>query len=263
MRSGIKSIEVGGRLIDALVHANAPLSLKDLAARARLSPSAAHRYLVSYQRLGLVCQDADTHAYDIGSFAVELGVSAIGRSRLLTHAQELLRSVRDRLDESVMLAVWGSYGPVIIAVEESSKPVVMTMRVGATLPLFRTATGWIFAAFMPRTVVKPLMRKEIAADRGPVQQLDETLLEQKLESIRAARLASHSGHLLPGVTATATPLLDSRGTLFAAMSVFGNSENFDASPNGDAATILKQVSHAIGKGLPDRSGPAPSRKPSR
>lgn len=245
MRSGIKSVEVGGRLIDALMRANAPLSLKDLAARAHLSPSAAHRYLVSYHRLGLVSQDGDSHAYDIGPLAVELGVSALGRSKLLTTAQALQRDVRDRLDESVMLAVWGSYGPVIISVEESSKPVVMTMRVGATLPLFRTATGWIFAAFMPRTVIKPLMRVEIAANRGPVQRLDQKSLNQKLDNIRVSRLASHSGHLLPGVTAVATPLLDSRSALFAVMSVFGSSENFDESPDGEAAKILKKVSHGL------------------
>lgn len=245
MRSGIKSVEVGARLIDVLMRANAPLSLKELAGRARLSASAAHRYLVSYQRLGLVSQDRKTHAYSIGPFAIELGVSAMGRSKLLSAAQSLQRDVRDRLDESVMLAVWGTFGPVIVSVEESSKPVVMTMRVGATLPLFRTATGWIFAAFMPRTVVRPLMRAEIAANRGPVEKLDQKSLDEKLDEIRVSRLASHSGHLLPGVTAVATPMLDSRGDLFAVMSVFGSSENFDETPRGSAALALLEASQSI------------------
>lgn len=245
MASGIKSIEVGGRLIEALMRANSALSLKDLAGRARLSPSAAHRYLVSYQRLGLVTQNAQSHAYDIGPLAIELGISALGRSKLLNTAQALQRSVRDRLDESVMLAVWGSHGPVIISVEESSKPVVMTMRVGATLPLFRTATGWIFAAFMPKTVVRPMMKAEITAGRGPVEKLDAKSLEQRLEGIRKSWLASHSGHLLPGVTAVAVPLLDSHGTLFAAMSVFGSSESFDAAPRGDAARALLKAARSL------------------
>lgn len=247
MRSGIKSIEVGGRLIDALMRAHTALPLKDLAARAHLTPSAAHRYLVSYQRLGMVVQDAKTHAYDIGPFAVELGSAALGRSNLLAMAQAAQRDVRDQLDESVMIAVWGSYGPVIVSVEESSKPIVMTMRVGATLPLFRTATGWIFAAFMPRTVVKPLMRREIAVNRGPVDRLDRVSLDRKLSEIRSSRLAGHSGHLLPGVKAVAAPLLDSRGKLFAAISVFGSSENFDETPAGPAARILLKTSQSFGR----------------
>jgi DNA-binding IclR family transcriptional regulator len=239
MQSGIKSIEVGGRLLDVLAHARAPLTLKELALKARLSPSAAHRYLVSYRRIGLVRQDTDTKAYDLGSFAIELGATAIGRSNFLNAVHGLQRALRDQLDESVMVAVWGTHGPVITSVEESSKPIVITMRVGATLPLFRTATGWIFAAFMSQTLIKPVMRAEIAAGRGPVETLSKTGIEKRLAEIRASRLAFHSGHLLPGITAVATPLLDSRGALMAVMSIFGSSEQFNASPSGPAAKLLK------------------------
>jgi DNA-binding IclR family transcriptional regulator len=247
IQSGIKSVEVGGRLLQALARGHTPVTLKELAAEAGLTPSSAHHYLVSYRRLGLVVQDPNTLSYDIGPFAVELGLSAIGRSRQLTAAQELQQKVRDRLDESVMLAIWGSYGPVIISVEESSKPVVMTMRVGATLPLLRTATGWIFAAFMPRTIIRPVMRAEYEAGRPPVERLDRRALDLKLDAIRAAQLVGHSGHLLPGVAAVAAPLLDSRDRIVAVMSVFGSSELFDSSLAGAPAGALKDMAHTFSK----------------
>jgi DNA-binding IclR family transcriptional regulator len=239
MQLGIKSVEVGARVLDVLAQARTPLMLKDLAAKARLSPSAAHRYLVSYRRIGLVRQDVSTKAYELGKFAIELGVSALGRSNFLAAAHESQRELRDQLDESVMIAVWGSHGPVITSVEESSKPVVVTMRVGATLPLFRTATGWIFAAYMPRAISKPIIRAEIAAGRGPVERMGNSGIDKRLADIRSAHLASHAGHLLPGISAVATPLLDSRGALVAAMSIFGSSEQFDASLAGDAAKLLR------------------------
>ena len=240
MQLGIKSIEVGARVLDVLAQARAPLMLRDLAAKARLSPSAAHRYLVSYRRIGLVRQDVGTKAYDLGQFAIELGVSALGRSNFLAAAHESQRDLRDHLDKSVMIAVWGSHGPVITSVEESSKQVIITMRVGATLPLFRTATGWIFAAFMPRTILKPIMRAEIAAGRGPVERLGKSGIEKRLAEIRSEHLAFHSGHLVPGITAVAAPLLNSRRALVAAVSIFGSSEQFDASPTGTAAKLLKE-----------------------
>jgi DNA-binding IclR family transcriptional regulator len=222
-----------------LAQARTLMMLKDLAAKARLSPIAVHRYLVSYRRIGLVRQDANTKAYDLGQFAIELGVSALGRSNFLAAAREMQRELRDHLDESVMIAVWGSHGPVITSVEESSKLVVLTMRVGATLLLFRTATGWIFAAFMPHTILKPIMRAEIAAGRGPIERLGKSGIEKRLAEVRSAHLAFHSGHLLPGITAVATPLLDSRGVLVAVMSIFDSSEQFDSSPAGTAAKLLK------------------------
>ena len=139
--------------------------------------------------LGWYSRIAGTKAYDLGQFAIELGVTAIGRSNFLSVGHELQRTLRDQLDELVMIAVWGSHGPVITSVEESSKPVVVTMRVGATLPLFRTATGWIFGAFMPRTVVKPIMRTEIAAGRGPVERLGKGGIESDWQKFvpRASR----------------------------------------------------------------------------
>jgi DNA-binding IclR family transcriptional regulator len=241
MQTGIKSVEVGGRLLQVLLRTHGSMTLKELAAKAKLAPSAAHRYLVSYQRLGLVQQDPETRAYDIGPFAFQLGIAAIGRSKLLTAAQELQRQLRDSLDESVVLAVWGSYGPVIMSVEESSKPIAMTMRVGATLPLFRSAAGWIFAAFMPNSVTKPVMKVEIAQGRTPIDRLNSRAVRQKLNEIRTSHLAYHSGHLLPGISAVAVPLLDSRGGLVAAMAVFGSTEHFDASPLGGAAKALKNM----------------------
>ena len=53
-RVGIQSVEVGYALLDVLAHSPGPMMLRDLAAAAHMSAAKAHRYLVSFQRLGLV-----------------------------------------------------------------------------------------------------------------------------------------------------------------------------------------------------------------
>ncbi len=47
---GVQSIEVGGRLLQALVDADAPMMLKDIASRAKIAPAQAHAYLVSFRK---------------------------------------------------------------------------------------------------------------------------------------------------------------------------------------------------------------------
>ena len=71
-RAGIQSVEVGFALLQALIDAPGPLALKDLAAAAGMPAAKAHRYLVSYQRSGLVKQDAATSRYDLGPMAFPL-----------------------------------------------------------------------------------------------------------------------------------------------------------------------------------------------
>jgi DNA-binding IclR family transcriptional regulator len=65
-RAGIQSVEVGFALLEALTRARGPQMLKDLASDAGMSAAKAHRYLVSFQRIGLVTQDARTSRYDLG-----------------------------------------------------------------------------------------------------------------------------------------------------------------------------------------------------
>lgn len=240
-RMGIKSVEVGGRLLQELARHHVPIPLKELAARARLTPSAAHHYLVSYLRLGLVRQEPDTLGYSIGPFAVELGMAAIGQSKGLVAAQLLVEKVRNRVDESVLLATWGSYGPVIISVAESSQPIIMTMRIGATMPLLQSATGLIFAAFMPHTIIGPVIQREYQEGRMLPEYRNRSALNKKLEGIRDARLVGHSGHLLPGIAAVATPLIGPRNELVAAMTVFGSAGHFDYSLVGAPAEVLKEA----------------------
>ena len=69
-RAGIQSLEVGFALLDVLTQTPGPLMLRDLAARAGMSAAKAHRYLVSFQRLGLVVQDSRTTRYDLGPAAL-------------------------------------------------------------------------------------------------------------------------------------------------------------------------------------------------
>lgn len=247
MQLGVKSVEIGGRVLHVLTEGGCAMALNEIAERTGLSPSSAHRYLVSLARAGFVRQDAATRLYDLGPFAAHCGIAAVGRSQLLAVAEEAQRELRKTVDESVVLAVWGTYGPVILKVAESSKPISMTMRVGTTMPLMRTATGWVCSAFLPRHVVEPVIRSEMAAGRGPVEPVSEQALGARLSRIQESRLAAHYGDLLPGVSAVATPLLGFQRELIAVLSVFGHSEDFDPSTEGQLAATLKRCVQAFSK----------------
>src|ERR1700678_159990 len=96
-QQGVQSVEVGARLLKAIGAASAPLMLKDLAAAARMPPAKAHRYLVSLGRAGLVQQNAGTGLYDLGPFAVDLGLSALGRLSPVAAAEPFLEELRQSI----------------------------------------------------------------------------------------------------------------------------------------------------------------------
>ena len=76
-RAGIQPVESGFALLDALANSSGPLMLRDLAAASVMNAAKAHRYLMTFQRLALVVQDAGTTRYDLGPKTTKLGLASM------------------------------------------------------------------------------------------------------------------------------------------------------------------------------------------
>src|SRR5829696_7522071 len=143
-RAGIQSVEVGYGLLDVLGRAAGPLMLRDLAAAAGMSAAKAHRYLVSFQRLQLVAQDAISTRYDLGPAALKLGLASLSRLDAVKLARERITLLIEEIGHTLALAVWGNHGPTIIHREESPQAVTVNLRLGDVMPLLTSATGQCF-----------------------------------------------------------------------------------------------------------------------
>ena len=106
-RAGIQSVEVGFALLDVLAQAPGALMLRDLAALAGMSAAKAHRYLVSFQRLGLVVQDVATTRYELGPATLRLGLATLSRLDAVKMARERLPALGEQTGQTLALAVWG------------------------------------------------------------------------------------------------------------------------------------------------------------
>src|SRR5665647_1424992 len=157
-RAGIQSVEVGFGLLEALSLAPGPLMLRDLAAAAGMSAAKAHRYLVSFQRLRLVAQDAASTRYDLGPAALKLGLASLSRLDAVKLARERIGPLGEQIGHTLALAVWGNHGTTIVHWEESPQAVTVNLRLGDVMPLLSSATGRCFAAFLSRDAITRPMR---------------------------------------------------------------------------------------------------------
>jgi DNA-binding IclR family transcriptional regulator len=241
-RRGIKAVEVAGRILDHLARAQTPVALRELAAAGRMSPGKVHRYLASFLASGLARQDPDTRQYALGPLAMRLGLAALNSYQPLRDSIALQRELRDRLDETLVLSVWGAQGPTIVQVEESSQPIIMTMRIGAVLPILATATGLAFAAFLPRHFTEPLIRTELNAQDGlNLFARDFATIDRLIKQVRKQGYAFNEGHLMPGVSAAAFPLIDRTTTLVAVLTVMGRHERVNPRDGAEMIAYLKKA----------------------
>lgn len=247
-QQGIQSIEVGARILQALARNTRPQMLRDLAAEAQMPPAKAHRYLVSLARMGLVEQQAQTGLYDLGSFALEIGLSALARLEPVTLAAPVLAELREATGQTVALAVWANHGPTIVRWLGADTPVSASLRTGAVMPLTRSATGQTFLAFLPPETTAPWIKKELADNlRQGLAPTERDAVEQLIAQIRRRGIARTS-EFIPGISGMAAPVFDHSGALALALIVLGYSKPFEAQAESISAA-LKDKAGALSRRL--------------
>ncbi|KAB0630890.1 IclR family transcriptional regulator [Burkholderia latens] len=248
VRSGIQSIEVGFRLLDVLTSEPRAMMLRDLAQRAGMSPAKAHRYLVSFLRLGVVSQDPVSGRYELGGFALQMGLARLARVDGVKLARIALTELRDRVDQTVGIAVWGNQGPTIVHWMESSHPAKASLKLGDVMPLLGSATGLLFAAYLPRSKTAAMLERELADTRrsphhGGPRTLDE--VEAVLADVRAHQAARVEGMLLPTIHAFCMPVFDAVGELALAIVALGQEGMFDIAWGGEIDTALRACAQKL------------------
>lgn len=221
-RTGIQSIEVGFPILEALSESAKPLSLTQIAAVVGMSPSKAHRYLVSFLRVGVVQQAGQGGSYDLGPGALRLGFAALRRVDILSCSESVMKSLRDAVDESVTLAIWSPSGPLIVRFMENSSPVSVNVRVGSVMPLLTSALGRVYLAWAPWNDLEPLLAAELltqAARASGANSLDD--VKDMREQVLADGFAKVSSAMFHGVAAISAPVFDHLGTIRAAVAVVG------------------------------------------
>jgi DNA-binding IclR family transcriptional regulator len=240
-QQGIQSIEVGARLLEALARAAQPQMLRDLAAAADMPAAKAHRYLVSFARMGLVEQHSESGLYDLGPFALELGLSALGRLDPVGLAAPLLRELCAETGQTAALAVWANQGATIVRWLGADTPVAASLRVGSVMPLTRSATGSAFVAFLPAEMTASRVRKELAdnARKG----LEPASPEEFERTIARARRQgfTHTSDFIPGIGGIAAPVLDHSGAMVLALIVLGYTKPFEAAVDSISAAVLRKA----------------------
>ncbi len=256
-RAGIQSVEVGFALLEVMAQANGPLMLRDLAAAAGMSAAKAHRYLVSFQRLGLVLQEPHSTRYDLGPAALRLGLASLSRLDAVRLGRERADGLLAETGHTMAIAVWGNQGPTIVHWSEAPQTVPVSLRLGDVMPLLTSATGRCFAAFMGTGTLdaqrlQPMLREELArARKHPHPDIPQTLetAQALFAEVRQRGLARVVHALVTGVAGFCAPVFDAQGRIAMGMVVLGSVSTFDSDWNSPVAQALLRCTRQLSTDL--------------
>ena len=253
---GIQSVEVGGQLLVALVESGKPMMLREVAALAEMAPAKAHPYLVSFMRLGLVEQDRASGRYELGPLALQMGLACMRRLNPVRIGTEAIVELGADIGQTVALALWGNHGPTIIRIEEASAAVHVNMRAGSVMSLLGTATGRVFAAFLPAKLIETFLeagQREATVGDESARHMSREQIEAALAEVRQKGMARAVGHPIPGVNAFSVPVFDQSGSVALVITAIGPEGTFDANWESPIATKLLECAAKVSERLGSQS----------
>ncbi len=251
-RQGIQSIEVGFRLLDVLASTNRPMMLRDIAKGAGMPAAKAHRYMVSFLRIGIVEQEASSGRYDLGAYALNLGLSGLGRLDPVRLGSPILDALCEEIHETVALAVWGNYGATIVRIVDAGAPITITLRAGTVLSLSKSATGRAFSAFYRSPYLKKLLDEELRETAESSDTAVTTVrrqLEKTLTEIRERGIARATGSLTPGINGFSAPVFDQSGNMVAAITSLGAVGEFNVEWDSPLVKAIQAAAHTLSERL--------------
>jgi DNA-binding IclR family transcriptional regulator len=247
---GVQSVEIGMKVLLALADLGGEEGLGKIANRVGMPSAKAHRYLASLIRAGFVERSSTNNRYALGGVALRVGLVALSRVDVIDAANSELNELKNSIEASLMLSVWGTNGPTIVRWIEPARPVTVNVRVGSNMPLLRSATGEVFAALLPASMTATFIKDELREIKNRDGHAPSTAaLAERLERVRKSGLGHTAGGVLPGVLALAAPVFDHNNRLAAVVTALGPSGFFDDSINGKTARALLASSRRLSERL--------------
>lgn len=238
---GIQSIEVGIDILKKIAGAGKPLSITEIAVLCDTSKSKLHRYLTSFIKTGILEKSQDAK-YTLGTELILLGLKASQKLSIQDIAAPHLMDIKEILNETAALAIWGENGPFFVRWEENNRPINIGIKSGSQVSLTTSATGRVFAAFLPDKKTENKINQELESFSITQEQFQKIIQITKSDGYSYV-----NSTYLPGISAIACPIFDSSSNLVAALTVVGLESTLDTSDTSKAIELLKEKAILLSK----------------
>jgi DNA-binding IclR family transcriptional regulator len=250
MPKSVHSVERAFAILELLGNADYHLGISDIAHQSGLPLATAHRLLATMMQLNYVEQNPETNKYTLGVGVLKLRGAVIGHLSLGVHAMPIMKSLMNRVNETVHLAMLNEGEIVYIERVEGLHTQGMYTRIGKRSPAHCTALGKVMLAFTPQN----LWYDNVVNRHGLKRFSDTTLttpeaLLGQLAVIRQQGYAVDNGETGEVVRCVAAPILDYTGMVVAALSISGPQSQVTTSRVPELSTSVCRAAHAISQKL--------------
>jgi DNA-binding IclR family transcriptional regulator len=238
------------------------LSLSEIARRAELPLSTAHRILATLREARIVEQEGDRELYRLGLKLLELGSMVLANMELHREALPFIEELARESGETVHLGVFD--GSEVVSVEKMDSPqgLASQITVGKSAPAYCTAVGKALLAFQPEAVLDRICKLGLTG-YTPRTITHSARLRKELERIRIAGYAVDDEEHHPGVRCVAAPVRDYSGNVIGSLSISGPALRISKEAIPSLAQRLREITGKLSARLGYKGEPSalPAKSP--
>lgn len=200
MSVGSQTLVRGLRLLELIAEGNDGVSVRDLAAKAKLPASIVHRLLSALESEGYIAKHPSTVGYRLTLKLWRLGSAASQTLALKDASRPHLKWLAEQTDETAKISVLDGQDVLTMDMIECAQPVRAYVPLGGAIPAPVAASGRAIIAF--------------AEDE---RFLEDPELAAELQGIRARGYAVNQGDWQQGVGGVAAPIFIGDGKVVASI----------------------------------------------
>lgn len=196
------ALEKGLEILELLADAKEPLTLVQIAARLNRSKSELYRMLAVLEAKGYLAREDGSDHFHITNRLFDLGMSVPPVGTLVEAAFPVMHRLADKIHQPCHLALASAHRMVVIARVESPSSLGLSVRVGHSLNLFESSSGFVLLAWMDKAKKEGLY----SHFETNCANFDRDFLETRLEEIREQKFLRMQSTVVAGIEDMSCPI---------------------------------------------------------
>lgn len=241
-------------ILECFSRTDKALTVLQISRRTELPRTTVHRLVSTLKALGLLEQDRDRDKYRLGLKLFELGNTVLANMDVQREAAESISTLSNKTGLSVHLGVFDGHGIIMVSRHDSrGLNNVVTLESAAA---HCSATGKAVLAHQDERVLKRVLEQGLPAfTTKTITEPDE--LRAELARTLERGYSIDDSEYEDWRRCVGAPIWNASGRVFAAISVTGAKERFNAESIEQFAALVKQQAQLISMRLgADPDGPA-------
>lgn len=246
----VHSVVVAARILEFLADRGGPQRVTDIAEELGMTKARTSRHLSTLSELGLVARMPDNSGYRLGSTLFRLANAAAEQYEITHVAEGIMRDLRDRIGEAVLLAIPAGIDALIVHTIGSGRPLTPQLSLGERYSIPASPTAWVLLSFAP-DFVRERAVTSVTDDADKSESApDATSMYARFQGIRRRFFEFALDPHDAGFSVLSMPVFNHRENIEAAMTIVmnrrRNNDISDVPFLGELQNAVVEVSQAIG-----------------